>query len=140
VFTAGTYGYLPVLALDGAMPTAPVLSPAPPYSGDFNIKFTSPATNVSFISGYWDTVGSGIISVYDPSNILLGTYTDSTLGVDTFSFGAVVIGSIYFNSFADFAGADIDNLSFNQVPEPATMLLLGLGLIGVAGIRRKFKK
>ncbi len=34
----------------------------------------------------------------------------------------------------------IDNVTYSPIPEPTTMLLLGTGLIGLAGFRRKFRK
>ena len=34
---------------------------------------------------------------------------------------------------------EADNIAVGKVPEPTSLLLLGFGLLGVAGIRRKFK-
>lgn len=42
-------------------------------------------------------------------------------------------------SWSDGGYVRIQVLDMSAVPEPATMVLLGLGLIGLAGFRRKFK-
>lgn len=54
--------------------------------------------------------------------------------------------NVFFSAFGDYGtsggntlGGFIDTVSLNGVPEPATLLFLGLGLLGVAGIRR-FKR
>ncbi|MBU0985739.1 MAG: PEP-CTERM sorting domain-containing protein, partial [Proteobacteria bacterium] len=40
----------------------------------------------------------------------------------------------------DFVTLDVSALNLSPIPEPATMLLLGSGLIGLARFRRKNKE
>ncbi len=144
VFLPGTVTpRLPQISLDGAMPTAPVLRPTgePDYDtfqGDFWVQFTTPALEVDFISGYWDYLGVGVIDVYDPAMNPLANLTNTTTGVNVTSLsGMGPIGYIHFNSVADGAGADMDNLAFQPIPAPGAILLGSIGIGLVSWLRRR---
>lgn len=68
------------------------------------------------------TVASG-----DPLSLFTYNVTLTTTGPLTF-----------YNHGGDNVGAILDNVTVSAVPEPYTVLLLGLGMVGLAGVRRKF--
>jgi len=70
-------------------------------------------------------------------------FDDPPRGVWTFHFGfgsqdAVGLNNVCYTLYVHSGNIGPDGPI--STPEPATMLLLGLGLMGLVGVRRKFKK
>jgi len=126
----------------------------PPHIGAF--KFVSPGLDLSFLGMKLSTNAVGTtadVRVYDLTGNLLwengvaapgaGSNYNLAPGSVTSVGAAPAVNGGFVVEFTDsptslkLANTFVDNVSFGVVPEPATMSLLAVGLVGMAGMRRR---
>ena len=138
-FSTAFYDYYPLVQIgNGSQAQTPHLK-MEAYEGDTVVVYIT--SNIA-MTGY-------LAICYDP--VVLGFFECGTAGttaaatVDpSFTFDQTTFdqleGSHAFTLSDYYAFQFSPNIPFTAVPEPCTMLLLGSGLIGLAGLWRRFKK
>ena len=140
-----------VYAFGGAFAQSGVNTIAPDagggsFNGDLFVDFTSAVNNLSFWSGGDDfnviqaTINVFVNGLFDSAVSLIGDGNAGTTDFhDLSAFSNVT--RIEIVNVTDPAGLVYDDFMFDiaDVPEPGTLALLGLGLVGM-GITRRRKK
>lgn len=114
-------GSSPFITEDGANPTSPVLSGSPRFVGAIEGTFVDPSDGVTPITagnfqldaGYFDSVGSTALKLYDSEGNLLEQRTNTGLGIFTFTVEGLPVAKWRIEPVGDEpAGFAIDNVCF----------------------------
>jgi len=126
--------------LKGDFSASKDLSAEPLYTMDFyapdNIYYAKAKLGVR-AGGSWDLTESSEISLNPGWNTLVWDMSGTANLADARQLGIEVSGWLPVTGDAKW---NIDNVATNPVPEPASMLLLGAGLAGIFGARKRYSK
>jgi hypothetical protein len=116
--------------------------------GVLTLDFTGATTALSFGIAFnsFNTLSPGLtVQLFDGSLRPIGTVNVATLSTTSFTEALfnrpnTLLGRVILTFNPNVTTFALDNLSFNPVPEPAALLLLGTGLAALAALTKKRKK